>query len=190
MGCRYSGLGIQPDNNMKQMYDFSTVRELRKREGLSIADVSGRSGISPAVISKLERNQVLPNVDTLYRIGRVFGLNASDLLSLAETRSAHRIAAAEHTNHGIHFREISYGNVRCQIGTAPAGTCTAKPQVHGDDFEVCWVLSGRLRFCLPHEQHELASGDAIQFDGILDHSYEALEDSSFILIHLTKEKRF
>jgi transcriptional regulator with XRE-family HTH domain len=37
--------------------DFSILRELRKRESMSIADLAGRSGISASVISKLERNR-------------------------------------------------------------------------------------------------------------------------------------
>jgi len=172
------------------MYDFSVLRDLRQRQRLRIGEVSARSGVSSAVISKLERNLTLAGLDTLYRIGRVFGLNPSDLLRLAESRSAQRLEASEHSNHGIRFREIAYGNVRCLLGTAPAGARTAKPQVHSDDYEVCWVLSGRLTFRLPHETHELTAGDAIQFDGVLDHSYEATEDSQFFLVHLRKEKRF
>ena len=39
------------------MYDFSFLRQLRKRDDLTIGAVSARSGISAAVISKLERNQ-------------------------------------------------------------------------------------------------------------------------------------
>ncbi|RKX92599.1 MAG: hypothetical protein DRZ90_13690, partial [Spirochaetes bacterium] len=37
-------------------YDFSILRNLRKRSGFTIADVSEKSGVSQAVISKLERN--------------------------------------------------------------------------------------------------------------------------------------
>ena len=73
------------------MYDFSILRELRQREGLSIAEVSERSAVSSAVISKLERNRTLPGLNTLYRVGRVVGLNPSELLRLAEKRSAHRL---------------------------------------------------------------------------------------------------
>lgn len=179
-----------PGSSATPMYDFAVLRDLRKGQGLSIGEVSHRSGVSPAVISKLERNRTLAELDTLYRLGRVFGLNPSDLLRLAESRSAQRLEASEHCNHGIRFREIAYGNIRCLLGTARAGARTGKPQVHSDDYEVCWVLSGQVRFRLPHETHDLAAGDAIQFDGVLDHSYEAVADSQFFLVHLRKEKRF
>jgi len=172
------------------MYDFSVLRELRKRDGLSIADVSERSGVSAAVISKMERNRTLAGVDTLYRVARVFGMHASDLLSLAETRSAHKLGTTEHTTNGIRFREVRYGNIRCLLGIAPAGSSVSRPEVHSDDYEVCWVLRGRLMFYLPNEKHEMAAGDAIQFDAILEHTYEAIDDSEFLLVHLRKSKRF
>jgi transcriptional regulator with XRE-family HTH domain len=172
------------------MYDFTVLRSLRQREGLSIADMSERSGVSPSVISKLERNQSLANLETLYRVGRVFGMTPSDLLALTESASAHRRTETGHTNHGIQFREITYGNLRCLLGHAPAGSATEHPQIHSDNYEICWLISGRLVFHLPHEELTLTAGDAIQFDGILDHRYEALEESRFLLIHLQKSKRF
>jgi transcriptional regulator with XRE-family HTH domain len=172
------------------MYDFGVLRDLRKREGLNIAQVSERSAVSAAVISKLERNQTQPGLDTLYKLSRVFGMHPSDLLKLAESRSATKLEATEHVNEGILFQEITYGNVRCLLGDAPAGTRTSRPEIHGDHYEVCWVISGQLRFNLPHEVHELGAGQAIQFDAILEHTYEAMQDSRFILIHLTKNQNF
>jgi len=174
----------------RQMYDFRVLRALRKRERLSIADVSGRSGVSAAVISKLERNQTLPGLDTLYRISRVFEMHPSDLLGLAETRSARRRQSRTRMNNGIEFQDLQYGNVRCLKGHAKAGAKLSRPEIHGDDYEVCWVQEGHLSFALPNETHELKSGDAIQFDAILAHSYEAREETFFLILRLRKEKRF
>ncbi len=172
------------------MFDFTVLRELRKRRKLSIADVSDRSGVSAAVISKLERNRTLAGLDTLYRLSRVFDMHPSDLLSLAETRSAHRQRSAVREANGFSLRELRYGNVRCLLGQALAGSRLSRPEVHGDDYEVCWVLSGHLTFRLPNETHELGSGDAIQFDAVLEHTYEVKEDAMFLIVRLLKEKRF
>ena len=38
------------------IWDFRLVRELRKREKMSLEQLSERSGVSVSVISKLERN--------------------------------------------------------------------------------------------------------------------------------------
>ena len=172
------------------MYDFSVLRDLRRREGLSIAQVSERSGVSAAVISKLERNRTLAGLDTLYRIGRVFGMHPSDLVKLSEARSAHREQAVERKANGFQLREVRYGNVKCLHGQAQAGSSLSRPEIHSDDYEVCWVLKGRLRFRLPNETHDLKPGEAIQFDAILEHTYEALEESEFLIVRLRKEKRF
>ncbi len=72
-----------------KIYDFSILRELRKREGLSIAEFSENSGVSASVISKLERNQSVAELETIFRLARVLGLTASDLIALAEKRTAH-----------------------------------------------------------------------------------------------------
>lgn len=174
----------------KEMYDFSVLRELRKREQLSIAEVSRQSGVSPAVISKLERNQTVAELETLFKLSRVFGMSATDLLSLAESRTAHKKTATVHGGGGFQFDTIQYANVRALRGRAQAGAKISRPEVHRDDYEVCWVLSGRVSFRLPAEVHELSAGDAIQFDAILDHTYEAIEDCEIVIIHVRKGKRF
>ena len=71
--------------------NFCILRELRKRENLSIAELASRSGVSASVISKLERNRTAAELDTLYRLARVFGMTLSDLVSLAEGRTAHLV---------------------------------------------------------------------------------------------------
>ena len=170
--------------------DFSVLRDLRKRENLTIQDVSNRSGISPAVISKLERNQSLAELDTLFRLARVFGINAADLLALSESRTAQKKNESHHAGHGFSFAQVDFANVRCLHGRAPAGARISRPEIHQDDYEVCWIRRGRLRVILPDEKHELASGQALQFDAVLEHTYEALEDVELMILHLPKPKRF
>lgn len=176
--------------NGKEMYDFSVLRELRKGKQLSIVEVSGQSGVSPAVISKLERNQTVAELETLFKLSRVFGMSATDLLGLAESRTAHKKKATVHEGGGFVFHTLQYGNVRALRGTAKAGAKVSRPEVHHDDYEVCWILSGKVLFRLPAETHSLGPGEAIQFDAILDHTYEAVEDCELIIIHLRKDKRF
>ncbi len=172
------------------MYDFGILRGLRKRGELTIGEVSRRSGISAAVISKLERNQTRAELETLFRLARVFGLTAADLLSLAEARTAQIKHATEHASGGFKFREVRFAQIRCLTGEAKKGATLSRPEIHRDDFEIGWVLSGRLRVTLPNETHDLAPGDAIQFDAVWEHGYEALTDCRILVVHLTKEKRF
>jgi len=179
-----------PDRELNGMFDFSVLRNLRQREGWTIADLSARTRVSPAVISKLERNQTSAELSTLFCLSRAFGLNVTDLLHLAESRTAHRVAERTHRAGAFTFRQVDYGNLRALVGRAKTGGSVSNPEVHRDDYELCWVLSGRVRITLPQEQHELAAGDCVQFDAILEHAYAVLEDCEILILHLRKEKRF
>lgn len=172
------------------MYDFSVLRSLRKREDLTIGDVSQRSGVSSAVISKLERNQSSAELETLYKISRVFGMTATDLLAMAESPLAHLQLAQDYRSDGFFFKRIRYANFSLFFGEAAKGAHIAKPEIHRDDHETCWILSGSIRLSLPNEQHVLQTGQSIQFDAIQEHAYEALEDSRLIILHLRKKKRY
>ena len=73
---------------------------------------------------------------------------------------------------------------------APEGAAVSRPKIHRDDYELCWVLSGRLRITLPSERYELAAGQSLQFDALLEHTYLALSDCEILILHIRKEKRF
>jgi transcriptional regulator with XRE-family HTH domain len=171
-------------------FDFSVLRRLREQHEMTLAQLSERSGVSVAVISKLERNQQTAELDTLYRLARTFGLSTTDLLALTESPLAHRTDESKYRSGSFRFRQIKYANVVALLGAAPAGAHVSRPEIHHDDTEVCWVTEGKLRLRLPHEDCVLGAGESIQFDAIQQHTYEALEDASFVILHLRKDKRY
>ncbi|MBD5779735.1 helix-turn-helix domain-containing protein [Pelagicoccus sp. NFK12] len=171
-------------------FNFSILRDIRKRADLTLSALSERSGVSVAVISKLERNQTQAEVGTLHKIGKVFGMRATDLLSLAEAPISNKKSSVSYKSGAFDFEAIRYGNADCIYGTAKAGARVSKPEIHHDDHEICWVLKGLVRLDLPKESHELEAGQSIQFDAIQEHSYEALEDCQVVIVHIRKDKRY
>lgn len=171
-------------------YDFSILRTLRKRSELTIADVSGKSGVSTAVISKLERNQTGAELETIFRIARVFDLSAADLIALAEARTGHRKVATHRDIHGFSFDQIKYSNILCLHGNASTGEELSRPEIHEDDYELCWVLEGEVEITLPGEIHRLKSGESLQFDAIIEHAYRVIEDCRLLILHINKSRRF
>ena len=176
--------------NLADVYDFGVIRDLRKRLGLTLAQVSEQCGLSVSVISRLERNQTRAELETLLRLARVFGIGGSELLALAERQTSSRAHEEDHASAGFSFRQVRYGNVRCLMGSARAGGWVSRPDTHGDDFEMCWCIEGQVRVTLPRERHELKSGDAVQFDAVLEHRYEAVTDCRIIIVHVKKQNRF
>lgn len=174
----------------EKICDFRILRELRRSHDLSIADLSAQSGVSASVISKLERNQTKAELDTLYRLARVFRLSLGDLISLAENKAPHQVNEESYRSGDFSFRRVSYGNMRCMHGFAKKSGALSKPELHGDDFEACWLLSGKLRIVLPNEVCLLEPGMSVQFDALLPHTYEVLEDCEVFIVHLKKGNRF
>lgn len=170
--------------------DFSIVRDLRKRAGMTLEDVSQQSGISIAGLSKLERNQNMIELDTLYRLARVFSLSATDLLNLAESCSAKRKDAEIYTSEAFDFEKVSFKGIDLFQATAAAGGNLSKPEAHGDQFEICWVRKGSIRITLPRESHILKPRQTLKFDAALEHSYEILEDCEITILHVEKTHRF
>ncbi|MDD3153591.1 MAG: helix-turn-helix domain-containing protein [Victivallaceae bacterium] len=177
-------------NDLEHVCDFGILRELRKNRGMSIAELSAASGVAESVISKLERNRSKAELDTLYRIAKVFGLTLTDLVSLAENRISHCVNATRYTSGDFTFDRVDYGNLRCMHAVGRKGDKLSRREAHSDDYELCWVLRGKLHFQLPGESRILSSGMSIQFDALLEHTYEALEACELVIIHLRKEKRF
>ena len=114
--------------------------------------------------------------------------SAAELLNLAETRPSRPQTAREHRSEDFLFEEIECRNARLLHGRAPAGARVSRPRIHRDDYEICWILRGRVRLKLPDEEYFLASGESVQFDALLEHTYEALEESELLVIHLKKNK--
>lgn len=172
------------------MFDFSVLREIRVRAGMTLADLSASSGVSIAVLSKLERNQSQAEVGTLYKIGRALGMRATDIMTLAESPLSNRKEETCYESNGFELRAVRYGNADCLYVEGKQGAKVSKPDIHQDDHEICWVLKGKVRLFLPNETHDLGQGQSIQFDAIQEHAYEALEDCSMIISHIRKAKRY
>ena len=50
------------------------IKALRLRKKLGLVQLAGHTGLSPAMLSKIERGQMVPTLPTLLRIGMVFGV--------------------------------------------------------------------------------------------------------------------
>ncbi|MGB6974883.1 MAG: helix-turn-helix domain-containing protein [Terracidiphilus sp.] len=71
------------------------LRALRARKGLTLARLAGETGLSTALLSKLETDRMIPTLPTLALICRVYGVGLSHFFtepsrhSLSVTRKAH-----------------------------------------------------------------------------------------------------
>src|SRR3954469_11644675 len=67
----------------------------REARGWSLADLAERSGVSKAMISRIERGEASPTAALLGRLSGAFGLTLSTLLARAEDRGERLLRAKD-----------------------------------------------------------------------------------------------
>jgi transcriptional regulator with XRE-family HTH domain len=67
-----------------KVHTKTALRQLREDAGLSLMEVSRQTGIDPAQLSRFESGQMVPTVERLRQLGRVYGLASWKLLQLIE----------------------------------------------------------------------------------------------------------
>src|ERR1700674_2761018 len=88
----------------------------REARGWSLADLAERSGVSKAMISKIERGEASPTAALLGRLSGAFGLTLSALLARAEARAGRLSRAAEQAR----CQDPATGYVRREVTPASA----------------------------------------------------------------------
>ncbi len=142
----------------------------REARGWSLADLAERSGVSKAMISKIERGEASPTAALLGRLSGAFGLTLSTLLARAEDRGSRLVRAAEQPQ----WRDPATGYVRRQVSPRsdvpielikvelPAGASVSFPASSYTFIrQLMWVLKGRLTFIEGVTVHELDVGDCL-----------------------------
>jgi len=165
------------------MYDFSVLRELRKKRKLTINALSQMSGVSYVALSKLERNQGNPELKTLDRISRAMGLPTHNLLALAEQKRPTQATQQVCTILGTaDCRHVDLDGTRIFCVTAPKGCNGMAAEFHRDDYERCFVLDGKLKITIRGSDYVLGPGEALAWDCLFEHTYDVLEPSTFITV--------
>lgn len=145
----------------------------REARGWSLAELAERSGVSRAMISKIERSEASPTAVLLGRLSGAFGLTLSVLLARAESDAAghHRLMRS---GDQLQWRDPVTGYVRRALSppgaepelvhvSLPPGASVAYPQSAYAHLrgQCIWVLSGALTFCEGETNHELSTGDCL-----------------------------
>ena len=150
----------------------STIKAEREARGWSQADLAARSGVSKAMISKVERAEASPTAAILLRLAAAFELTLATLLMRTEAQAGRYTPAAEQPV----WRDPETGYVRRQLFASPSSPvelvrvdlpARARVPVPAASYtfirQVVWLLEGRLVIEDGAERHALAAGDTYAF---------------------------
>lgn len=172
------------------------IRALRKAKNLSLVQLGEHSGLSPGLLSKVEREQLVPTLPTLLRVAMVFRVGLEHffevdkrpVVAVARREDRMRLPDRPGTETPSYFFEsldfpVTDRRMDVYLAEFPAGAPESEPHEH-DGAELVYVLFGRVRLQIGGEPVSLSSGDAIYFESSAPHSYrpEGLESCEAILV--------
>jgi transcriptional regulator with XRE-family HTH domain len=157
------------------------LRIEREARSWSLSDLAERSGVSKAMISKIERGEASPTAALLGRLSGAFGLTLSSLLVRAERSEERLLRAGDQPL----WRDPDTGYLRRQLSapsdvpielievTLPAGAKVDYPaSAYMFIRQMIWMLEGRLRFSEGPLSHDLAAGDCLTLGPPSDCQFE------------------
>jgi len=146
---------------------------LRQARGLSLAELAELSGVSKAMISKVERVQSSPTAVLLGRLAAGLGVSLAQLLT-EEKEGPQRLRTKSQQDV---WRDPEAGYLRRQIAERgadggvelveielPRAAQVGYPRWSGKPYRQClWMLEGALQVTYGDESFELAPGDCLDY---------------------------
>jgi len=162
-----------------------TVRALRLRKKIGLVELGRHTGLSPALLSKIERGRLFPTLPTLLRIALVFGVDLHYFFKgpretpvLAVVRRKDRVCLPERPGRGpmsyvfasLDFAatERKFNAYYAEFRRIPADA--VRPHEHSG-VEFLYVVRGTLQVQVGAEARVLRAGDSMYFDSTVPHSY-------------------
>lgn len=172
------------------------IRTLRQGKKLGLVQLGEHTGLSPAMLSKIEREQVFPTLPTLLRIAMVFGVGLDHFFSedkdrpVAIVRAEDRLRLPDKPGEdapSYYFESLDFPvnerKLESYRADFPPGGRPSEPHEH-EGAELVYVLKGKLVININGVDHELKESDAIYFDPSAPHSYRCAgrSDASAIVV--------
>jgi transcriptional regulator with XRE-family HTH domain len=160
------------------------IRALRLSKQLGLVQLGKHTGLSPGMISKIERSQLFPTLPTLLRIALVFGVGMEHFFTEVSTgrlvsvvRKSDRIRLPDNPDKGslsYFFENLNFPvtnrSLEAFLGEFPIQSNPSALHQH-DGFEFIYVVEGELAVCIEGKGFALHKGDAIYFDSGAPHNY-------------------
>jgi transcriptional regulator with XRE-family HTH domain len=163
------------------------LRSLRQRKSMGLAQLAAHTGLSAAMLSKLENARLVPTLPTLVRIATVFNVGLDYFFTdprkrhvVAISRKDERIkfpAEAKPRDAAYDFESLNFRATERKLNAFLAHfhdlpSAKVAPHYH-PGVEFLYVIDGELEMSIGTEIYDLSKGDAIYFDSIQKHAYRS-----------------
>jgi len=168
----------------------ANLRRMRGERGLSLERLASISGVSRAMLCQIELSQSAPTINVLWKIARALNVPFSALIAdrtASRTKLMPAARAKVLTSADGSFssralfpfeepRTVEFYELRLK----PRSVEVAEAHAPGT-VENLVVTSGALEMIVGEDRHQLAVGDAIQFEADAPHEYRNPSDEEAVM---------
>jgi transcriptional regulator with XRE-family HTH domain len=164
------------------------MRGLRLSKKMGLVELGRHTGLSAALLSKIERGRLFPTLPTLLRIALVFGVGLEHFIAGDSKRNAVAIVRRRDRQRfpeksgakdiSYFFESLDFTAVERRVNAyyaefeaVPAEK--ARPHQHAG-VEFLHVLKGQLALRVAGDDHILDGGDSVYFNSTRPHSYRRI----------------
>lgn len=177
------------------------LRALRLKKKLGLVELGKHTGLSPALLSKLERGKLFPTLPTLLRIALVFSVGLDYFFSdeskrhiVSIVRKDDRLRFPERPNTkdvAYFFESLDFAAPEPKLTAFLADFENVPPETlrlhQHSGVEFLHTLSGKLELVIGGIAHELEAGDSIYFDSSVPHTYRNAQKKPCSAVVVTAE---
>jgi transcriptional regulator with XRE-family HTH domain len=153
------------------------VRKLREELSLTAAELAARSGLSPSMLSQVERGLVTPSISSLRSIAAALNVPAFhfliepvDIDDIVVRRNERKTLQLP-DYHAV-YQLLSPNldrKIEMMFFEIPPGGATCEAPMSHNGEECLVVIHGRFKVVLPDREVILDAGDSIYFEWALPH---------------------
>lgn len=155
------------------------IRHFRKSQGFTAEELAKKAGVSQSMISQIERGQVSPSLDTLWKMSHclkvpIFSFFEEDEQELVSVLRKENQLEFRQMRPNITYHPLSPRNGK-QINLFKLilhpGDVSDNPLMFHTGEECGYLLEGTIRVEVDGIAYELDEGDSIYFDSSLPHRF-------------------
>ncbi len=162
------------------MYIGSKVRALRKRLGMTLVELSEKSAVQLATLSRLEHHRMVGTLQCHLQIAKALGVEVTELYS--EIIPENRTVSIKKDSADVFMdnKKASYELLANQVSNKkmmptllkidPGGKTTQEQQSAGSE-KFIFVMEGKLDVNISGKNYSLSKGNSLYFKASMPHHF-------------------
>ncbi|TFD02152.1 XRE family transcriptional regulator [Cryobacterium sinapicolor] len=145
------------------------LKRMRSQRGITLAELSGTTGISTSTLSRLETGKRRPSLELLLPLAQAYRVPLDELVGAPEVGDPRvRLRPRRVNGRTVIPLTPQPGGVQAWKILIPATQTKPEPRTH-EGYEWLYVLAGKMRLILGDHNLVLSAGEAAEFDTRLPH---------------------